>query len=141
MSWIYHDEPLEEMPEGIVSFVYKIEIAGYIYIGKKNTTSTRKKPFGKKELAQVTDARKKKYHMITKPSKWETYCSSSDEVKKLVGAGNVPTRTILRMCESIKEASYFENKYLYEVFGNRNCLNMNVSGNYYLDEVKLWRGM
>ena len=141
MSWIYHDEPLEEMPEGIVSFVYKIEIAGWYYIGKKNTTTTRKKPFGKKELVQITDSRKKKYHMITKPSKWENYCSSSDDVKELVEAGHTPVRTILRLCSSVKEASYFENKYLYEIFANRNVLNKNVSGTFYLEEVQKWRGM
>ena len=141
MNWIY--------PNGIacvavptrngiaaVGFVYLITIDGMEYIGKKNYYTTRKKPFGKKELSQVTDKRKKKYHKITKESNWLSYCSSSDSVKKLVGEGCVPERKILRVCYSLKEMSFFENKFLYEVFGKENVLNENLSGTYYVDEVR-----
>ena len=171
-SWIHHDEPLEEMPEGIVSFVYKIEIAGWYYIGKKSTTkvvtklalksgevrdgATRihknvtvgedgKVVVSKKDKALARKrglkAKRTAFDTWTEEGSWKTYCSSSDEVRELVEAGHTPVRTILRLCSSVKEASYFENKYLYETFANRNVLNKNVSGTFYLEEVQNWRGM
>jgi len=172
MSWMYLDEPLEYMPEVCVSFVYKIEIAGYIYIGMKGTKRTVTKlalksgdirdgatrvyknvaigEDGKVILSKKDKALARKRGLKAKrtafdtwkeSSSWKMYCSSSDEVKKLVEEGNEPTRTILRMCRSLREASFYENKYLYEIFGNRNCLNMNLSGNYFLEDIQKWREM
>jgi len=58
----------ELIPEGAVGFIYKMRFTRdgkeYLYIGKKNFYSNRKKNFGKKALAKVTDKRKKKYEVI-----------------------------------------------------------------------------
>ena len=51
------------IPEGAVGFVYIMNYLAddgqmYSYIGKKNFFSKRKKKFGKKKLAAMTDSRK-----------------------------------------------------------------------------------
>ena len=53
------------IPEGAVGFVYLMNYKSsdgkfYSYIGKKNFYSKRKKKFGKKALAAMTDKRAKK---------------------------------------------------------------------------------
>ena len=118
-----------------VGFVYKITINDHHYIGKKQYYSKRKVPKGKKELASQ-DGRASKKKLVVKESNWKSYCSSSDEVKRLVELGHVPHREILRVCYSLKEMSYFENKYLYEVFHMGNVLNRNLSGTYFKEEVE-----
>ena len=56
MTWIYNGSfitELNDMPEGTIGFIYKITNGktGEYYIGKKNVLSTRKRKFGKKEIA------------------------------------------------------------------------------------------
>ena len=70
------------IPEGAVGFVYMMNYLDsksgimYSYIGKKNFYSKRKKKFGKKALAAMTDKRAKKYEMVTKLD-YENYFSSN----------------------------------------------------------------
>lgn len=137
MSWVHNGLEFIEAPEDAVGFVYLITINGYEYIGKKQFYSKRKVLKGKKELA-AQDGRASKKKLVIKESDWKTYCSSSDEVKKLVLEGYVPERKILRLCYSLKEMSYFENKYLYECFHKENVLNRNLSGTYFKEEVNEW---
>ena len=135
-NWIYYEH---FNPEEYVSFVYLIKINGMEYIGKKNFFTTRKKPFGKKKLAELQDKRLKKYELVKKESNWKNYCSSSEDVKKLVEEGHTPERIILRLCKSLKEASFYENKYLYECIHEETCLNKNVSGTYFKEEILEWQ--
>ena len=135
---MHNGKDFTEIPSGAVCFVYSITIGGGFYYGKKNFYSTRKKPFGKKELAQVTDKRKKTYHTITTESDWKTYCSSSDKVKKMVTEGLEPIKIIERICYSIKEATYYENKMLYNYVGMVNCINDSISGKIYREEIQRW---
>jgi hypothetical protein len=65
MSWTYKGNyitELSDMPEGTIGFIYKITNGetGQYYIGKKNVASIRKRNFGKKEIALLTDKRMKR---------------------------------------------------------------------------------
>ena len=77
MNWVYRESngvewPVtdEFIPEHAVGFVYImtafIDGEEKKYIGKKNFYSIRKKKFGKKALANMTDKRAKKYSTIKK---------------------------------------------------------------------------
>ena len=60
------------IPENAVGFVYIMNMKDekgkmHSYIGKKNFYSRRKKKFGKKKLAAMTDKRAKKYEIVIKP--------------------------------------------------------------------------
>lgn len=137
-NWSYDYKDLVEVPEGGVAFVYSIFIDNRYYIGKKNFFTKRKKHFGKKELALVTDKRKKTYHTIVTESNWKTYCSSSDEVKKLVLEGHEPTRTILRVCKTLKEATWLEERLLHRHVGSKHYINDSIRGVFHRKEIEEW---
>lgn len=65
------------MPEDAVGFIYQITnlITGKKYIGRKNMTSTRRK-----QVKLKSDPTRKKTKLVTKPSDWESYTSSSDKL-------------------------------------------------------------
>ena len=136
--WIYNDIELLEAPEGAVGFIYRIDINNGFYYGKKEFYNTRKKKFGKKKLAELTDKRLKTYEMVRKESNWKLYCSSSDTIENLVKSGHIPRRTILRICYSLKELSFHENKLIYATIQDTNNLNENCSGTYYKEEIMKW---
>ena len=138
MSWLYNDIELLEAPEGATGFVYRIDINNGFYVGKKEFYAYRKVPKGKKEL-DLQDGRASKKKLVVKESNWKNYCSSSDIVKGLVLDGHEPARRILRICYSLKEMSYHENKLLYANIEDPLCLNQNVSGTYFKDEINSWK--
>ena len=100
--WTYNNEPLKEIPEGYVAFVYLItnEVDGRMYVGKKlfhfTRTSKRK---GKKVRKQVD-------------SDWLDYYGSNKELLGDVEALGKKSfkREILRLCKTKGEASYYEAK-------------------------------
>jgi len=117
--WIYQNEPFNDQ-QNFFGFVYLIEnlITSKKYIGRKY--------FSKAGYKQVNGKRKK----IRKASDWETYYGSNETLKKEVaelGAHNF-RRTILYLCKSRSECSYFETR---EIF-TRDAL---LSENYYNDWV------
>ncbi len=137
-DWKYRLGYLTEIPEGAYGFTYLIEIGFYYYYyGRKNFYTERRIPKGKKELA-AQDGRASKKKLVVKESNWKNYCSSSDEVKKLVQEGNHVARTILDICYSKKELTYKENKLLYGNIEGRNCLNDNISGKIFKKEIDEW---
>lgn len=86
-KWVWRKKPLLEVPEGSYGFVYKITVLkgpykGYIYVGQKSFTS--KKTLSKKQQDQLWSGRGKKPKKAMLESNWKTYCSSSEDVKKLV---------------------------------------------------------
>jgi hypothetical protein len=102
MDWVFDGAPLEAIPEKAVGFVYLISntLSGKSYIGKKRFFFSKSKQVKKK---------KKKFKV---ESDWRTYYGSSDEIATDVatlGAENF-TRTILRICYSLGECSYYEAK-------------------------------
>ena len=70
--WLYEGKEFDNdmIPKDAIGFVYEMQaiIDGkhVKYIGKKNFYSKRKKKFGKKALAAITDKRTKKYEVVTK---------------------------------------------------------------------------
>jgi len=119
MTWYYNGVPFDDDGTSF-GFVYLIEnlITGKKYIGRKY--------FSKAGYKQVNGKRKK----IRKASDWETYYGSNETLKREVtelGAHNF-RRTILYLCKSRSECSYFETR---EIF-TRDAL---LSENYYNDWV------
>jgi hypothetical protein len=138
MSWIYNNVEFTDamIPEGAIGFVYEMEaiIDGKLvkYIGKKNFFSVRKKKFGKKALAAMTDKRAKKYTVVTKPD-YAKYYSSNAVLKEAHKSGIVIKRFILQICYSKTELTYQETKYQfkYEVLEKDEYLNGNILGKFY----------
>ncbi len=109
MTWYYDGVPFED--DGThFGFVYLIEnlITNRKYIGRKY--------FSKAGTKQVNGKKRK----IRKTSDWENYWGSNETLKAEVaelGEHNF-RRTILHLCKSRSECSYFET---YEIF-TRHCL-------------------
>tara|TARA_R100000655_G_scaffold20076_2_gene41608 strand:+ start:145 stop:606 length:462 start_codon:yes stop_codon:yes gene_type:complete len=136
--WLYKGkEFLEEMiPEDAVGFVYEMQaiIDGkhVKYIGKKNFYSKRKKKFGKKALAAITDKRTKKYEIVTKLD-YQKYFSSNKVLKDAHKKGIIINRNILVICYSKTELTYQETKlqFINEVLEKDEFLNANILGRFY----------
>ena len=109
MTWYNNGVPFED--DGThFGFVYLIEnlITNRKYIGRKY--------FSKAGTKQVNGKKKK----IRKTSDWENYFGSNETLKAEVaelGEHNF-RRTILHLCKTRSECSYFET---YEIF-TRHCL-------------------
>jgi hypothetical protein len=129
------------IPKGAVGFVYLMNYKSsdgkfYSYIGKKNFYSKRKKKFGKKALAAMTDKRAKKYETVIKLD-YENYFSSNKELKQAYKDGKLIYRTILKICFSKMELTYEETKaqFKYEVLERDNYLNGNILGRFYKGKI------
>ena len=130
------------IPEGAVGFVYMMNYLDtksgtmYAYIGKKNFYSKRKKKFGKKALAAMTDKRAKKYETVIKLD-YENYFSSNKELKQAYKDGKLIYRTNLKICFSKMELTYEETKaqFKYEVLERDNYLNGNILGRFYKGKI------
>lgn len=141
MGWTYKGNyitELTDMPEGTIGFIYKITNGetGEYYIGKKNVLSTRKRKFGKKEIALITDKRKKHWEMIVKESDWKTYQSSNAVVKKW--DGDRIKLEILRFCKSKKSLTYYElqEQFSHDVLSDPHALNDNVLGKFFRKDLE-----
>lgn len=100
--WYFENQELVDIPEGAIGFVYCItnNLSRRSYIGKKLFHSAKTKQVKKK---------KKRYKV---ESDWRTYYGSNKELQADVekhGAEHF-TRTILRICYTKGECSYFEAK-------------------------------
>jgi hypothetical protein len=109
VTWYYDGVPFED-DDTHFGFVYLIEnlITNRKYIGRKY--------FSKAGVRQVNGKKKK----VRKTSDWENYWGSNETLKAEVaelGEHNF-RRTILHLCKSRSECSYFET---YEIF-TRHCL-------------------
>lgn len=105
MSWIYKGELLEDIGD-YVGFVYVIEnlANNKAYVGKKLFHFTKTKHI---------KGKKKKYKV---ESNWREYYGSSDSLNEDVNTYGKDKfrRTILRLCISKGEMTYFEAKYQFE---------------------------
>ena len=140
MAWTYNGSVITEltdMPEGTIGFIYKITNVetGEYYVGKKNVLSVRKRKFGKKEIAALTDKRKKHWEMVTKESDWKTYRSSNDTVKNW--SMDVSKLEILRFCSSKKSLTYYElqEQFAHDVLGDDLALNDNLLGKFFRKDL------
>jgi hypothetical protein len=103
VSWNYQNQIVEEIPEGIIGFVYLITNlkTGQKYIGKKLAQFKRTKPPLKG---------KKLKRRSTVESDWRDYWGSSERLQadvQQLGPENF-TREILYYCTSKAEMSYIE---------------------------------
>jgi hypothetical protein len=144
MSWRFKGDYITElgdMPEDVFGFIYKITNTktGQYYIGKKQVVSVRKRNFGKKEIAELTDKRVKKYEYVTKESDWKDYRSSNDKVKSwFESEADVCSLEILRFCKSKKALTYYEiqEQFSHDVLADELSLNDNISGKYFRKDLE-----
>lgn len=104
--WLYKRKNIKEIPHNIIGFVYQIEnlLSKKKYIGKKNFFFLKTKQVkGKKKRFKIE-------------SDWKEYWGSNEQLKEDVlefGEENFK-RTILRLCSTKAEMSYFEAKYQFD---------------------------
>jgi len=109
MQWTYKNEPVEQLPEDCVGFVYIITntISGRMYVGKKlaRFKTTRYKMHTQKNGKKV---RKKIRGAVA--SDWQGYYGSSDQLNKDVESLGLDKfrREILYYCRSKAECNYIE---------------------------------
>ena len=109
MIWTYQQQPLEEIPEGYIGFVYLITnlTTGQKYIGKKLAQFKKTRPPLKgKRLKRRT----------TVESDWRDYWGSSERLQADVNTLGPEhfTREILYLCKSKAEMSYLEAREQFE---------------------------
>jgi hypothetical protein len=115
MTWLYHNTTEQFKEEDIqdhLGFVYLITHipTGRKYVGKKFFTKAKTKQVkGKKKKIRVS-------------SDWETYWSSSEELKSEVKTNGEEqyTREILHLCKSRSACSYWET---WEIFSRHALLS------------------
>ena len=112
MTWIYENEPVNEIDPSFIGFVYCISnlLDGRKYFGKKKATF--KKVSVRTVKVKSTGLKKKKKTRTQVDSDWRDYYGSSDELKadvEKLGKENFK-REILRFCSSLSECSYYELK-------------------------------
>jgi Putative endonuclease segE, GIY-YIG domain len=109
VTWLYQNQIVEEIPEGVIGFVYLITnlTTGQKYIGKKLAQFKRTKPPLKG---------KKLKRRSTVESDWREYYGSSDRLNADLQAQGPEkfTREILYYCKSKAEMSYLEAREQFE---------------------------
>jgi hypothetical protein len=128
MTWLYNNKPYTPEgldPKDIHGFVYEIEDLdnGKKYIGKKSFWATKTLP--------VTKTRKRKKRLKVE-SDWRDYYGSSETLKEEVSTRGTERfkRTILRLCKTKSECSYYEAKYQFET-------DALISDEYYNDWISV----
>jgi len=136
--WTYNNvliTDLSDMPDDTIGFVYEITTkTNKKYVGRKLLYTVRKRKFGKKEAALVTDKRLKLYEMAKKESNWKVYTGSNTELNEDIKNGMKYTKKILYFAKTKKQLSYLETKELFlnEVIEpHTNYYNSNINGTYY----------
>lgn len=152
MTWTYQGKVINElsdMPKGTHGFIYKITNGqtGEYYVGKKQVVSVRKRKFGKKEIAKLTDKRMKRYEMVTKESKWQDYRSSNKTVSDWFdkdGRANPSSNDrielkILKFCSNKKSLTYYElqEQFSHDVLSDELSLNDNLLGKFFRKDLDI----
>jgi len=155
MTWTYNGRcitELSDMPEGTFGFIYKITNGktGEYYIGKKQVVSIRKRKFGKKEIAKLTDKRMKRYEMVEKESNWVDYRSSNPTVQLWFHSNAMALEEeprgeindtlelkILRFCKTKKALTYYElqEQFSHNVVEDELSLNDNLLGKFFRKDL------
>jgi len=109
MQWIYKNEPVIQLPEECVGFVYIITntVSGRMYVGKK---LARFKTTRYRMHTQKNGKKKRKKIRGAVASDWQEYYGSSDQLNRdvaLLGRDQFQ-REILYYCRSKAECNYIE---------------------------------
>ena len=157
MGWTYNGKcitELSDMPEGTFGFIYKITNGktGEYYIGKKQVVSIRKRKFGKREIAKLTDKRMKRYEMVQKESNWHDYRSSNPTVQLWFHENEMALQQeprgeindtlnleILKFCKTKKALTYYElqEQFSHDVLGDELSLNDNLLGKFFRKDLEI----
>lgn len=120
MNWLYKGQEvlgIDDMPQGAIGFIYQIEHTptGRRYIGRKQLGTQKKRKFGKKEIALLTDKRLKHWEYVIVESDWKIYYGSNKEIQAMVKKGLQEefSREILMYVFSKKLLNYYETKMLF----------------------------
>ena len=142
MVWLYKGHPVTEvsdMPKDVHGFVYCVKTEdGKKYIGKKTLFSNRKRKFGKKESALITDKRKKLYEIVRKESDWKDYTGSNKFLNEDITKGKSYQKEILYYAYLKKQLSYLENRELYTrgvLEHGDEYYNSNIAGSFFKKDV------
>lgn len=108
MTWYYNDQPYEPGEEELSSLV------GFVYCIEEKSTHKKyigKKFFWRSKILPVTKTRKRRKRTLVE-SDWRSYYGSNATLKEEVAqyGGDIYNRTILRLCRSKGECSYYEAK-------------------------------
>ena len=133
--WIYFNEntldmmninSIEDMPNGVVGFVYKIYNmkTRQFYIGKKILQH-------KRTLPPLKGKKRKRTKLVE--SDWKKYMGSSDISKTWNESDCI--KTIEYFCFNKTMMSYYENREIFENFEREGCINNNVLGKFYKDKI------
>lgn len=136
MEWLYNNKEIksiEDFPEGVVGFVYKISTpSGKLYIGKKILSHSRRTRISKRE--KISTQTRKVFKTTVKESDWKNYYGSSEELKKdiVVLGKDVLYREILEFCYTKKYMTYCElvHQIKYRVL-ETDSYNGNILGKIY----------
>jgi len=142
MTWLYQGNPVDNLPEDSVGFVYIItnNLSGKKYIGKK-LAKFAKTTYKTVKLKNGTKKKKKIRSKID--SDWRDYYGSNDELNRDVkthGTENF-TREILYYCKSKAECSYIEareqftNKVLESTDYYNGHIQVRVHGSHILNKL------
>jgi len=112
--WNHNNTQQFEVPESAIAFIYRITnlTNDKFYIGRKMLLSNRKKKLTLKEKALEGNSRKK-FKRDIKPTNWENYWGSNDELKediKLLGEDKFK-REILIFLTNKTDTSFYEMYY------------------------------
>jgi hypothetical protein len=127
--------------EGYIYITTNLE-TGRNYIGKKNFFHKNNVKLDKKELANmpVTRGRSKSTKLVIKLSDWKTYYGSAQEIKD--DLKKYPKdkfiRSVLRLCKTKKELTYYECKYLFQygvLEDHTQWINNNILGKFYSKDL------
>lgn len=132
VEWEYRKEKIEKIEDlknDVIGFIYEVEFDnGKKYLGRKALYHNRSLPplkGYKRKRKVVVESDWKKYYGSPKDADLkEDLKTKRVKIKK---------RTILKVCKSLWEMSYYENKFLFE----SDCLlkddyyNNNIMGKFY----------
>ena len=129
MTWYYQNNPVEELPEDCVGFVYLItnKATSRMYVGKKLAKFSKTTY---KTIKQKNGIKKKKKIRSKIDSDWLEYYGSSIELNKDVESLGKEqfTREILFFCKSKAECSYIEarEQFARKVLESNEYYNNNI---------------
>ena len=123
LKWQYRGTDFNELPEGVIGFVYKITYTdGKMYIGKKLCISTTR-------LKPLKTQRKNAVRTKVAENNWRAYSGSSKLTKDAV----IANKEILSLCTNQRTMTYLENKWLFcsGVIESDLFYNENISGKWW----------